>query len=74
MAMNIKNKYEIGDPVYLVTDGEQVIGQVIGIIVTPIGIMYNVRFDCEVMEVYDIEITSEPNQLTKLGIKEAKTK
>jgi hypothetical protein len=74
MAMTIKNKYEIGDPVFLVTDPEQVPGQVVYIVVQPIGLMYGVRFDTEVLEVYSMEISGEPSEMVKLGITEKKEK
>lgn len=70
--MNIKNKFDIGQPVFLVTDPEQVPGMVVYITVTPTGLFYGVRFDTEVLEVYDIEITTEVNDIIRLGITQAK--
>jgi hypothetical protein len=70
--MNIKNKFDIGQPVFLVTDPEQVPGMVVYITVVPNGLLYGVRFDTEVLELHDIEITTEVNDIIRLGITQAK--
>jgi hypothetical protein len=72
--MNIKNKFDIGQPVFLVTDPEQVPGMVVYITVVPNGLLYGVRFDTEVLELHDIEITDEINDLKRLGVEEKKEK
>jgi hypothetical protein len=74
VAMNIKNKYEIGQPVFLVTDPEQVPGMVISIKVSQLGLTYEVRFDCEVLDLYEMEITDRVDELKKLGVVEKKEK
>jgi ribosomal protein L21E len=74
MAMNIKNKFSIGQPVYLVTDPEQIPGMVVHITITPIGLIYGVRFDCEVLEVYDNEISEDLNEVIKYGLSQPKEK
>jgi hypothetical protein len=74
MAMNIKNKYEIGQPVFLVTDPEQIPGMIISIRVSKLGLTYEVRFDCEVLDLYEMEITDRVDELKKMGVYKEKEK
>jgi len=55
--VNIKNKYNVGDIVYLVSDSEQRKCQIVRIIVTPLGIMYEISSDFDVVECYEIELS-----------------
>jgi len=55
--VNIKNKYNIGDFVYLVSDSDQKKCQIVRIIITPIGLLYEVSSDFDTSECYEIELS-----------------
>lgn len=56
--MNIKNKFEIGQEVYIITDREQNKGFVTSIIVRPNNLLvYQVSSSIDISEHYDFEIT-----------------
>lgn len=57
--MKINNAFTIGERVYVVSDNEQRERQVIGIHVTPLGLTYEVSFDGETSEFYEIELSTE---------------
>lgn len=59
--MVIDNKYEFGDIVYLKTDRDQFERIVIGIKVSPIGILYRVAVGAVETDHYDMELTTEKN-------------
>lgn len=56
--MHIDNKYKLGDPVYLVTDPQQLKRIVIGILVREQGgLMYHVSYVNEAQYCYDCELS-----------------
>ena len=57
--MVIKNKYNIGDLVYLTTDPDQFQRLVIAINILPNNITYGLRCGTDVSYHYDIEISKE---------------
>ncbi|WP_142783362.1 hypothetical protein [Changchengzhania lutea] len=66
----IKVPFQIGQTVYLITDEEQKIHIVVGIIIRKEGVKIAVSNNGYEIEVYDYELTSIQNTLIKLGINE----
>lgn len=69
--MNIKNKFSLGDTVFLVTDPEQMKRLIVGITVLPGGIlMYScAHADEEVTDHYEMELSDTEDVLLKIGDK-----
>lgn len=65
--MVIKNAYEIGQIVFLVTDNDQRRRVVTQIKVTATGIMYNLSCGTYNSDHYDCEITPKEDVLAKLN-------
>lgn len=63
-------KYNHSDIVYLKTDPDQNARMVTVIKLTPSGAMYNLSFGSHDSDHYEIEICSEPNEITRLGLKD----
>lgn len=59
MALTIKNKYGIGQFVYLVHDPEQVPRQIVYIQVNPNGLWYGLSLNGAESTHYEIELSSE---------------
>lgn len=59
--MVIDNKFEFGDIVYLKTDRDQFERIVIGIRISPLGIIYRVAVGAVETDHYDMELTTEKN-------------
>lgn len=58
--MTIKNKFDIGQEIYLVTDPEQHRRLITSFMIYPgISIVYNVSWCGEVTEHYDFELNAE---------------
>lgn len=57
--IRIEIDFDIGDFVYLVTDGEQQRRQVVSITIDPNGIMYGVILGTEESVHYGIELSAE---------------
>ena len=69
--MTIKNKFEIGQTVYLVTDPEQMPNIVTGINIKPGNrLTYDVCFMSNTNDYYDFELSAEKNVLTACGVEE----
>lgn len=64
--MQIDNKFNLGQIVYLITDEEQKERMVVGIQVRPIGIIYLIQHLATETFHYEIEITNEIDTLKKL--------
>lgn len=64
----IKIPFYIGQPVYYKTDDDQKKHLVTGIIIRSTGIIVEVSREGIKDEAYDFELTTEANQLLKLGI------
>lgn len=53
--------FDCGDICYLVSDEEQIPHLVVGVLMTPIGLCYQVRYGTEeITEHYEIELTDTP--------------
>lgn len=62
MALKIDNKFKVGQLVFLIADNDQLERQVIGIVVTPLGLMYVLTCNGEgTTEHYEIEISETKN-------------
>ena len=66
--MTIKNKFNIGDIVYLKTDIEQHPRMVIGINVRPTAIIYVVTFGTIGSDHYEMELSSTRDTLVACGV------
>lgn len=64
--MEIKNKFNIGDIVYLVTDGDQKQRMITGINVRDAGIIYAISSGTEETNHFECEISKEINKLIKI--------
>lgn len=64
--MVIENKYSIGEAVYLLTDPDQRMMLITGIIVRPSGVLYYLSYKAEETLHYEFELTSDINELIKL--------
>lgn len=65
---NIKCKYKFGDILYIRTDPEQRGHMLVGIIARPTGLLYELSFSGEVIEVYDFETSETKDPLVTMGI------
>jgi len=65
MILPIEISYNIGEKVYLVTDTEQHIRLVTGIVIRRTSIMYEVSKGENCSTHYDFEISKEPNLIMK---------
>ena len=70
--MIIKNKFDIGEIVYLKTDQEQKARIVIGIQIRPTGILYILQLCTNETYHYDIEIQKDLDILKTLNINNVK--
>jgi hypothetical protein len=59
MPISIKNKFSLGQMVFLVSDTEQCERQVVYIVVYPTGLVYGLGCNGENTEHYDIEISED---------------
>lgn len=66
--MTIKNKFNIGDMVYLKTDPEQHPRMVIGISIKPNGFTYILAFGSNESYHYELEISNTKDTFTVCGI------
>lgn len=65
MALTIKNKYGIGQMVYLVHDPDQVQRMIIYIQVNPNGLLYALSLNGEESFHFEIEISETPKLVDK---------
>lgn len=70
--MNIDNKFNIGQVVYLIHDAEQSPKLVTCIKITPNGLLYEVAFGSETLECYDMELTETKDVLLACGVEQPK--
>jgi len=63
-------KYNHGDIVFLKTDPDQNPRMITVIKIFPAGITYNLSFGSHDSDHYEMEISTEPNELTRLGLKD----
>jgi|688.fasta_scaffold27086_11 hypothetical protein len=64
--MRIENKFNIGEHVYVITDKEQQVGIINGIMLTKNDILYFVGRDNNTDRFYDYELSLDKNQLITL--------
>jgi hypothetical protein len=64
--MTINNKFDIGDHVYIITDKEQDMGIITGILINPRDIVYFVSRDSDVNRFYDFELSKDENKILRL--------
>jgi hypothetical protein len=64
--MTINNKFDIGDHVYVITDKEQDMGIITGILINPRDIVYFVSRDSDVDRFYDFELSKDENKILRL--------
>jgi hypothetical protein len=64
--MTINNKFDIGDHVYVITDKEQDMGIITGILINPRDIVYFVSRDSDVNRFYDFELSKDENKILRL--------
>jgi hypothetical protein len=64
--MTINNKFDIGDHVYILTDKEQDMGIITGILINPRDIVYFVSRDSDVNRFYDFELSKDENKILRL--------
>lgn len=65
--INIDNKFDIGQTVYLKTDQEQLPRMVISIAVNKYDLLYELIVNTSTSRHYDFEISEEANVLKTLG-------
>lgn len=65
--MQINNKYNFSDTVYLKHDPEQTEWMVTSITVYPIGISYTISSGKDVIDVYEMELSNEKNVLKQFN-------
>ena len=63
--MTINNKFDIGDHVYVITDKEQDMGIITGILINPRDIVYFVSRDSDVNRFYDFELSKDENKILR---------
>lgn len=61
--MNIFNKWDIGDTVYIKTDIDQIGYMITNFLISSTGVEYGVRYDDRVVYFYDFELSSERDVL-----------
>lgn len=66
--MEIDNKFNIEETVYLITDPEQMLHIVTGIIIRPYGLMYEVSYSGGSMDYYGFELSKERDMMKALDI------
>ena len=59
MPLTIKNKFNIGDFVYLSSDADQYKGLIVFIQINPNGLMYGVSYAGEISLHFEIELSLE---------------
>jgi len=64
--MTINNKFDIGDHVYIITDKEQDMGIITGILINPRDVIYFVSRDNDVGKFYDFELSKDENKILRL--------
>lgn len=57
--MTIRSKFDPGQSVFLVSDPEQICRQIVYIIKDLNGILYGVRYDDQIVDFYEEELTEE---------------
>lgn len=57
--MTIREKFKIGQPVFLIADPEQVCYQIVYITIDPNGLTYGIRMDGDLVDIYEDELTTE---------------
>lgn len=68
--MNIKTKFNIGDPAFIKHDPEQHEYEIVAIIARPGSIMLELSFLGEVIEMYDFQVSDTKDEMKKLGLTE----
>ena len=64
--MTINNKFDIGDHVYIITDKEQDMGIITGILINPRDVIYFVSRDNDLGRFYDFELSKDENKILRL--------
>jgi hypothetical protein len=64
--MTINNKFDIGDHVYVITDKEQDVGIITGILINPRDVIYFVSRDNDLGKFYDFELSKDENKILRL--------
>ena len=64
--MTINNKFDIGDHVYVITDKEQDMGIITGILINPRDVIYVVSRDNDLGKFYDFELSKDENKILRL--------
>lgn len=67
--INFKLKESFGSCFYIKTDPQQLPGTLVSVILNPGSVIYVLRLGTEVIEVYDFEVDTEPNQEILLNIR-----
>jgi hypothetical protein len=57
--MEIRNKFNIGEEVYLITDRDNELWLIVSIIIDKQGLMYGVRSNGKNLTLYDFEISTD---------------
>jgi len=70
MPINFKIKENWGTEFYLKTDPEQIPRPLMGIYLGPGHVIYKLRAGLEVLEAYDFELSTEPDEVKRLSFKE----
>lgn len=65
--MMLESKYDIGDFLFVVTDKDQDVRQVTGIVFKPTGVVYELSFGVSTSEHYEFELSKEPNEVLKVS-------
>lgn len=66
--MNIKTKLELGDILYFKNDPEQREFILIGVIARPGCIVLELRYDGDLIEAYEFEVSKEKDDLKSMGL------
>lgn len=66
--MTVKTKFSFGDPVYIKHDPEQHEYELIGVIVRPGSIAYELSFLGEIIEMYDFQVSDTRDEVKVLGL------
>ena len=66
--MTIKAKYDFGDSLYIKHDPEQREYELIGIVVRPGNIAYELSYLGEIIEMYDFQISDTRDEVKLLGL------
>lgn len=69
IKIHIKD-HDFGDTVYIRTDSEQLPWEIDSVIATPLGLIYNLFRNGEIIEVYEHQFTKERDTLKMVGVEE----